>query len=703
VTVATDLQRTKGLKPIVFARIDGLNALLWPAGDKSWQTSDPTQQIYPGSSGYFGHSVAVDGDTIVVGEPSATNGGTARGKAYVYRRASAGVWNLEQALTPTTPEDNAQFGVAVAITGDTIFVGCPYQDNAGTNRGSVYVFTRSGTTWTEDQEIQGGIDNEWLGFSVATDGTRMVSGAPGALSSGPGGRVYVYTYSASWTEEDSFQGSSTGAGDQFGYSVDIDGTTMIVGADYGDGVSGRSGEAYVFLYSAGSWSEQQLLMAAAVAKGGRYGSSVSVVGDTCAIGARAATFWGGNAGGSVDVWTRSAGTWSIQQTIGASDAASSHEFGTSVGLNADADALWAGAPGIGTGGDSAGGSVYKFTASGGTWTQTEHKSWTPSNQADNFGQSVAILEDEDISSSPILVVGAEGISGTNGGIKIFEEFFGSAEVLECLHPPKEISQTLNLGTMKASTSGLDFVLEDIKDSDGKSYFGKLFAPARWDTGITRPTTDGSGYNQYMYADDLTIELKDATGMWATSGEGYINGEAFSFTGVAANDLTGVTKGLYSCTGGTWGRTYKQAYGPGETSPWVSQYAYGWGGRRIAVYLTCVDPTTGFVHPQGDEELVWIGRIATDKLTIIQRGPTGRWDLSCISLLGELAQRKLFTDAPEAKQSDGTDSDGKINLYGDSASRTFRVDIYDNNGHRAHTEITISQNVYTIDGVVSGPV
>jgi hypothetical protein len=131
---------------------------------------------------WFGVSVALDGDT-------ATGGGELRrrgcqqkqGSAYVFTR-SGGTWMQQSKLTAGDGAVDDEFGWSVALDGDTALVGAHYTDTVGANsdQGSAYVFTRSGTTWTPAEEADGGdgAANDYFGRSVALSSTMALVGAP---------------------------------------------------------------------------------------------------------------------------------------------------------------------------------------------------------------------------------------------------------------------------------------------------------------------------------------------------------------------------------------------------------------------------------------------------------------------------------------------------------------------------------------------
>ena len=142
--------------------------------------------------------------------------------------------STEQAkLTASDAESEDDFGRSVSISGDTAIIGSPFDDDGGSNSGSAYVFVRSGTTWTEQAKL------------TASDGA---------------------------------------SGDQFGFSVSISGDTAIIGATKDDGARPDSGSAYVFVRSAGTWTEQAKLTATKAASEDNFGDSVSISGDTAVVG-----------------------------------------------------------------------------------------------------------------------------------------------------------------------------------------------------------------------------------------------------------------------------------------------------------------------------------------------------------------------------------------------------------------------------------
>ena len=236
----------------------------------------------------FGISVAISGDTVVVGARGANEG---RGAAYVFVRDPTTVppsWNEQAKLTASDGAIADFFGESVAIDGDTVVVGAPTNPFAlGNIIGAAYIFVRGGTTWTQQQQLlaSDGAEFNEFGGSVAIGGGTVVVGASGADTSK--GAAYVFAQSGStWTQQQKLTASDGAPGDNFGVSVAISGNTVVAGAIFAD-ISGKQeqGAAYVFVRNGTTWSEQQKLTASDGAAFDNFGSSVVVDGDRVVVGA----------------------------------------------------------------------------------------------------------------------------------------------------------------------------------------------------------------------------------------------------------------------------------------------------------------------------------------------------------------------------------------------------------------------------------
>jgi hypothetical protein len=343
----------------------------------------------------FGVAVAVSGDTAVVGANAAdTPAGSNVGSAYVFVR-SAGTWALQAKLTAADAAAVDNFGISVAISGDTAVVGA-YLDStpAGSNAGSAYVFVRSAGTWAQQQKLTAAdaAAGDRFGISVAVSGDTAVVGAylddaPAGMDSGS---AYVFVRSAgTWAQQQKLTAADAADGDSFGVSVAVSGDTAVVGAYLDDAPAGtNAGSAYVFVRSAGTWAHQQKLAADDAAAVDNFGMSVAVSVDTAVVGAH---LEGGTNAGSAYVFVRSAGTWAQQQKLAASDAAANDNFGASVAVSGDTAVVGAPFDDIAAGTDA--GSAYVFVRSAGTWAQQQKLAASDADAGDRFGIAVAVSGD----------------------------------------------------------------------------------------------------------------------------------------------------------------------------------------------------------------------------------------------------------------------------------------------------------------------
>jgi hypothetical protein len=347
------------------------------------------------ASDQFGYSVSVSGSTAVVGAPLDDNAaGTDAGAAYVFVE-SGGVWTEQAKLAPMDAATLDQFGFSVAISGDTAVVGAYLDDNAGgSDAGSAYVFVRSGTVWTQQAKLTptdpGG--NDWLGSAVAIDGDTIVVGAQRDDNAGGqnAGSAYVFVRSGTvWTQQAKLTASDGAAQDRFGIAVALQGDTAVIGAEGDDqGAFTDSGAAYVFVRSGVSWSQQGKLTSLDAATDDFLGVSVAVDGDTALIGANRDNLGVATDAGSAYVFTRSAGVWTQAAQITALDATGGDFFGDSVALSGGAAVIGTAFDSTPAGSNTS--SAYVFFGAGSSWVQQAKLIASDAAASDFFGRSVAL-------------------------------------------------------------------------------------------------------------------------------------------------------------------------------------------------------------------------------------------------------------------------------------------------------------------------
>lgn len=379
------------------------------------------------------------------------------------------------------------FGSAVAMDRNTLVIGAPFEDssafgvngdqtnNLASASGAVYVFVREAGNWLQQAYLKASNtdENDLFGWSVAVDGDTLVVSAIGEDSGATGvdgnqsnnsaigsGAVYVFVREAGeWNQQAYLKASNTDANDQFGTSVAVSGTTLVVGAPQEDstaiGVDGNqssdsrpdSGAAYVFVREAGVWSQQAYLKASNT--GGisssfsdladRFGTAVAISSDTLVVSAIGedsnATGVNGNQSnnsaldsGAAYIFIREGTTWSQQAYLKASNPGGlipsfpenvpGDEFGHAVALSGDVvavasineDSSATGANGNqSNNGLSNSGAVYIFARDENGWNQQSYLKASNTGPGDRFGSSIAL-------SDGYLVVGAPNESSNSTGV-----------------------------------------------------------------------------------------------------------------------------------------------------------------------------------------------------------------------------------------------------------------------------------------------
>lgn len=325
----------------------------------------------------YGASVAIDGDTAIIGAWGDDDLGTDSGSAYIYTRDISGVWSLQQKLTASDGVADDKFGWVVSLEGDIAVIGRDSWNWDLTKLGAAYVFTRdSNGVWSETQKLTAfdQAPGDLFGQRVALNGNTLMVGAVGDDDGGLStGSVYVYTsdINGNWNFHQKLHASNAAELDLFGAALSLDGDTAVItatGYDHGTELL-DTGIVYVFVRdTAGVWSESQtLLPPQADMLNNIFGQSIAVNGDTILIGADFDDQAGDNAGASYLFIRDANGVWSQQQKLIASDALPGDYFGQSVAI--DGGSLIIGAYGDDDNGLQTG-SVYVFSRdSSGVWNE----------------------------------------------------------------------------------------------------------------------------------------------------------------------------------------------------------------------------------------------------------------------------------------------------------------------------------------------
>jgi hypothetical protein len=324
----------------------------------------------PTTSGGFGRSVAVDGTTMVVGaeyEPVAGN--SQQGAAYVYTK-SGSTWTQQQRLVAADGAARDGFGYAVSISGDRLVVGAPMYERIGTaeDSGAAYIYRRSGSTWALETKIMPsdripGVE-WWYGYTVKIVGTTVLIGSPSNNT------TYVYTFNGTaWVEQQMLRSPAGASVSSFGHDLDISGDSACITAQWADanGLTTR-GRAFVYTRSGATWSLQQEVNPSDGAAYDFFGRACDIDGDTLVVSALAAAGPGHADAGAAYVFTRTGSTWTQRQKLQGSDR-NVRLFGWDVALLGNQ--ILVGAPEVVSTVIGRTGAVYLFEGSGASWTERQ--------------------------------------------------------------------------------------------------------------------------------------------------------------------------------------------------------------------------------------------------------------------------------------------------------------------------------------------
>jgi len=299
--------------------------------DGTWAQVQMLTASDPFTNSGFGFSVCIKGDRAIVGAPLKNNGS---GNAYIFEK-SGGVWSEVQRLQATDGwrSTNDNLGWSVAIEGNVAAVGVPDDGHTQfetTEPGQVYLWFRSGT-WpvNENQRIRSsdGQDIDEFGWAVALEGDKLIVGAP-YDDNGNGndaGAIYIFEKSGSWptTETQKVVASDGTADDHFGYSVDIDANVFATGAE-------NFAAAYVFERELSGWTETDKVVRENNDPTKLFGTSIGIDGSSLIVGAPSDN---SNTGAAYLFYRIGNRQWTVGKKLVARDGAAADAFGTAVAIS----------------------------------------------------------------------------------------------------------------------------------------------------------------------------------------------------------------------------------------------------------------------------------------------------------------------------------------------------------------------------------
>jgi uncharacterized repeat protein (TIGR01451 family) len=414
---------------------------------------------------------------------------------------------LQGAPAAAPGQAGASHGFAVAASGDTLVVGADQEDNeAGLDCGAVYVYVRASAGWTLQQKLvpaAGGLGGQRFGYSVAIEGDTLVVGALGDRSAGgfTGTAVVFVRAGGAWTEQQRLVGTDVPAGSGFGYSVALSGDTVVAAPASATTEAGQdAGAAYVFVRSGTSWAQQQKLVASDASPRDFF-VNVAIAGDTIVVGADSDDTPAGENTGSAYVFERSGATWTERQHLVPADLAPGMFYGWSIAL--DAGRLAVGSPG-------AGGAAYAYQREAGGWEQRQKL--LPAAASGRFGWRVSL-------SADTLAVGddrGDTAGGPDAGYAAVYARAGGAWALQQTLVAPDAGGGDNLGAV--AVAGQELIAgAPLADTDAGQDTGAAYAFTRsgeaWGPGEPLPARVTPGIERFGWSSAVSGDVA-VMGAWS---------------------------------------------------------------------------------------------------------------------------------------------------------------------------------------------
>jgi hypothetical protein len=365
---------------------------------------------------HLGFSVAAGEDAVVSGARFADAGGEDSGAVYAFHRDPTG-WSEKAKLVPADPFAHDHFGNSVALDGDTLVVGAPAHHELGRKVGSAYVFRYRGGSWEQEAKLSAP-EAARFGQAVAVSGDRLVVGAPGGIVNGAvTGAAYVFRRrGSSWRREARLSAGDAKPDHLFGLAVGISGDTVAVGASGDDERGSLTGAAYVFRADGDRWRQEAKLLADDAAALSELGKAIAIDSDRVVVGADGVSETGGRIGkfsGAAYVFRQRDGAWHQEAELLADDRKGGDRFGNAVAIYLDRIVVgshFADPAGLNSG------AAYVFRRQGEQWRQERKLVPAQGAPGEEFGNAVAVHKN-------LLVAGAlrGGSRGTAAGaVSIYE-------------------------------------------------------------------------------------------------------------------------------------------------------------------------------------------------------------------------------------------------------------------------------------------
>ncbi len=336
-------KRATNPKPHIFCTFFCLMLLMFISSSLFAQLNFDEETLLTGDEfgGDFGYAVAISGNTAIVGAP--WSGANVNGSAYIFN-FDGNDWVMQQKLLASNNHDGDSFGRSVAISGNTAIVGAVSFGNSDiqSDYSAAYIFHFDGVQWVEQQILQpAGAATSAFGYSVAVDGNTAIVCDLFFSSSYPGS-AYIFKYTNGvWSESQKLTASRAGQ-KLFGYAVAMSENTAIIAArEWASKSDYNEGAAYIYSNNGGVWSEQQVLEASDSQPADHYAQSVAISDDYAIVGAIGYDHfenYEGKKDGAVYIYEYNNNNWEEKQKLTASgqpSATDSDYFGRSVAIDGE--------------------------------------------------------------------------------------------------------------------------------------------------------------------------------------------------------------------------------------------------------------------------------------------------------------------------------------------------------------------------------
>ncbi|WOE74591.1 FG-GAP repeat protein [Alterisphingorhabdus coralli] len=365
--------------------------------------------LHPKANDFFGFSLALSDNRLLVGAQGSADKGLSEYATVFVRKGDN--WVSEAVLSAADGGAGDNFGGAVAIDADIAVIGARRHDAVAEDAGAAYLFARRGSDWQQLAKLtaENAAAGDEFGYSVAIDGDTLAIGAPRNDSvADDAGAVDIFEKAnGQWRQTAVLSAPDGAAGDVFGISLSLSDSRLLVGADLTDQGGENAGSAYIFRREAGDWQFETKLTARDADAGDLFGIRVHLDGDLALIGAARDDERAENAGAAY-IFRRTDREWQQEAKLIPPDGAANDRFGTRVAVSGDTLAVGSI---LHDGSVTDAGAVYVYQKKGGNWRVTRKLVASESAGEDVFGWGLTMNKNHIAVGAPGFIVTKPGIAG----------------------------------------------------------------------------------------------------------------------------------------------------------------------------------------------------------------------------------------------------------------------------------------------------